>query len=783
MVWRGKQASIMADTETREIDIEGAIRAGKTTVCLWKEHEFARKYPGIAIILARWTEDAAHGLIRPLWNSICNQAGDKQSWNSMESCYDWPNGSRIYVLGLKSQDVTLRYSKFRGKTVARVYVDQAEELPRDVYLELAGRLSQPGYPHQITISPQAIEDTHWIAQEFPSNNPNSGRMYYPLSIYDNAHNLDASVIPALERLYPPSHPKHRTLIQGVRGMNVTGDPVYKGAFVRAIHEAPASYDPKLPLEMALDFGKHHPCVVFRQVSALGQVRFLGGILGQQLYLSDFLDLVIRYRSQWFPDPCEIRECCDPAGAADTSHGTHGAIKTLREHGINPKWQGDSNSPSVRLTMIERMAAQMRKRMADRQEGFVVAKNDQWLRISEQSTMIDRFLADGFEAGYVWDEHMVSVNNKQVRKPKKDGWYEHGMNCLSPDTPVWTNHGPVPIQSLVGTSGRVVSRDGSMLEYQDVRLTRRDAELVRVGFSDGSTVDCTPDHRFWTVQGWVQASELVGVPCYHGVCQAIANGNIPVWTSNPTEASGITGARVDTSSVTANGYTASSGWTRMGRSLRGCTSTTSTVIARTTASIISKCLDGLSICGSMLRRVYQNPSAEQRLMRVVRGIRRRTALSGTGSITDATWWRSGINRPFDAATSAESPTLAGMQSIEADHSAGQRADRRSAGPAASTMKHGSAPGAALSFDVSDITRRNAAAGCVLVTCVSVTAHGRSDVYCMDVPDAGMFAVGSGVLVHNCSEYLEVNFGSAFLPRKQRDVEQHSRMPQGKESWMV
>jgi hypothetical protein len=29
---------------------------------------------------------------------------------------------------------------------------------------------------------------------------------------------------------------------------------------------------------------------------------------------------------------------------------------------------------------------------------------------------------------VWDEHLVSVRNKQVRKPKKDGWYEHGQNC-------------------------------------------------------------------------------------------------------------------------------------------------------------------------------------------------------------------------------------------------------------------------------------------------------------------------------------------------------------------
>ena len=79
-------------------------------------------------------------------------------------------------------------------------------------------------------------------------------------------------------------------------------------------------------------------------------------------------------------------------------------------------------------MVERMAGQMRKRAADRGEAFVVSNSERWLRISEQSTLVDRFLSDGFEAGYVWDEHMVSVANKQVRKPKKDGWYEHGQNC-------------------------------------------------------------------------------------------------------------------------------------------------------------------------------------------------------------------------------------------------------------------------------------------------------------------------------------------------------------------
>jgi len=164
-------------------------------------------------------------------------------------------------------------------------------------------------------------------------------------------------------------------------------------------------------------------------SSLGQVRYLGGILGQQLYLDDFLELVLRYRAQWFPEPIAIKECCDPAGASDTSHGTSGAVKILREKGIRPVFQPDSNSPAVRLATVERIAAHMRRRAADRSEAFAInSDSERWLTISEKSTTPDRFLADGFEAGYVWDEHMVSVGNKQVRKPKKDGWYEHGQNC-------------------------------------------------------------------------------------------------------------------------------------------------------------------------------------------------------------------------------------------------------------------------------------------------------------------------------------------------------------------
>lgn len=428
MYWKGPIAAFLRD-ESPEIDLEGALSSGKTTACLWKVWNSLNEKPGIHWWIGRYGDGETQTKVRPAFEEVCQIAGSIPSWNAKELAYDFPNGSKCYAYGLKSPDALSRYSKMRGMGVAGIYNDQTEELPEDFSLELRLRLRQQGYPHQLIFSPNPPNVTHWLAQQFPTNNSIPGRKHYAVSIHDNAHNLPAALLQAALLAYPAEHAKHRSVILGLRGMNVTGEPVYKGAFMRSVHEVPCAFNRELALEMALDFGKHHPCVVFRQVSSLGQRRFLGGILGQQLYLDDFIGIAKKYRAEWFPDAVEIRECCDPAGAADTSHGTEGAVKALRKHGIHPRSVPDSNSPAIRLAMVERMAAAMRQRTADRAEAFAINNDpDRWLTISEQSTVPDRFLADGFEAGYVWDEHMVSVGNKQVRKPKKDGWYEHGQNC-------------------------------------------------------------------------------------------------------------------------------------------------------------------------------------------------------------------------------------------------------------------------------------------------------------------------------------------------------------------
>src|SRR5215470_13399506 len=83
MAWVGKHSDALLDP-TRELDVEGAVRAGKTTVCLWRELTAALDHPGIHILLARWTDSGLYGLILPLWRRICDQAGVALSWHPDE---------------------------------------------------------------------------------------------------------------------------------------------------------------------------------------------------------------------------------------------------------------------------------------------------------------------------------------------------------------------------------------------------------------------------------------------------------------------------------------------------------------------------------------------------------------------------------------------------------------------------------------------------------------------------------------------------------------------------
>lgn len=81
----------------------------------------------------------------------------------------------------------------------------------------------------------------------------------------------------------------------------------------------------------------------------------------------------------------------------------------------------------------------------------------------------------------------------------------GKYCFSPDTPIDTPSGPVLIRNI--KVGDVVF---SAIGESVVTGTSSNIspELCRITFTDGHTIDCTPDHPFLTSLGWVNAVDLL-----------------------------------------------------------------------------------------------------------------------------------------------------------------------------------------------------------------------------------------------------------------------------------
>lgn len=433
MVWRGKQSAAILDA-TRYLDLEGAIRSSKTTIGLWKVLNSCLDHDGIRWLVSRWIDDDVNALLKPLLRLMFEQAQIEAAYFAEEHRFELPNGSWIYLRGLRPSENQSRFSKFRGMTLAGVLVDQAEEIPEDFYLELKGRLSQPGYPHQMILTPNPPGEDHWLAREFPDTESGAPvkaqHKYIRLSLFDNAHNLDPGYVAQLQVDYPEGHPMRRRLIEGRRGLNVKGKPVYAGYFVRARHVDDLTINPDVPLVECIDFGHHHPCVVWLQFLPWGALSVLGGLMGEDLFIEDFAPLLVQQRAEWFPSIHSLQTVCDPAGSHQNSQGTRlSGVTVLRDHGLTPRWVDNSNMPEVRSAAIQAVAGYMRRRTVRGGEAFQVDRS-RWRIISAREARFSSFYVDGLEAGYVWDERVrSSASGKKIIVPMKDGYYEHGQNCL------------------------------------------------------------------------------------------------------------------------------------------------------------------------------------------------------------------------------------------------------------------------------------------------------------------------------------------------------------------
>ncbi len=417
----------MAD-KTGELDIEGARMSGKTWTISAKVWQSCMDNPGIWWLICRYSGTETDDQLRPVFLKICRMMGEAPKWNGDESCYEFENTSKVYAYGLKTQSKDQRFAKVRGSGFGGVWNDQSEELPEDIGTEIRALVRQPDVPHQLIFSPNPPNEEHFLVDQFPDDKDLEDRKYYSLSLHDNKHNLPPDTIRKLEAAYPPTHAKHKSLILGQRGPNVTGVPVYDGAFERGLHfTAPTEYDHASPLLESYDYGKHHPSWLVAQRTYFGGLTLLGGLIGKRLFLDDFLPLVDKFRSEWFGDKVQIKSCGDAMPGADEGVRVTNA-RMLSEAGIVLQWRENSNAPDVRESVIQIIGSMMRRRAGSVQAYRVNPDPERWKMASHTVVKQTKYFVDGLEGSFVWDENYVSVGNKTVRQPKFDQWLDGLQRC-------------------------------------------------------------------------------------------------------------------------------------------------------------------------------------------------------------------------------------------------------------------------------------------------------------------------------------------------------------------
>lgn len=127
-----------------------------------------------------------------------------------------------------------------------------------------------------------------------------------------------------------------------------------------------------------------------------------------------------------------------------------------------------------------------------------------------------------ETGQIENVLGFDVSGEQIKMAKKTGVkvspkITTSPMCLTGDTLVLTEKGCLPIEEISRLETPILVKSvNSNFEFVwnkmiGTQLTRKNTEIVRLTFDDGSTVKCTPDHRWLLSYGtYVEAKDLLNL---------------------------------------------------------------------------------------------------------------------------------------------------------------------------------------------------------------------------------------------------------------------------------
>jgi len=455
------------------IDLEGAVGSGKTTSPAWKLCWYLTDYPGIHTALCAWTDDML-GPPKSAWLEAVQEWGLELNWHGGQGeDYFEVVGyrSRVYIRSMRASEESMRTQKLAGLNLSILWIDQPEPVEEDIYRAyIPARLRQPGFPHEVWLTPNPLSEAHWLSQEFPTNPAKAKphHIYIKSRLRDNVAHVGEQFILDMELAHPPGTPTHARLISGDRAPIVKGKPIYgPKLFKRGHHVRDVKALTDHPIHDAWDFGQLHPACVFSQLTWWGQLRILGAVEGDDIFLEHFAPLVKEIRTEWFGEQATYQTTCDPAGTTGNAHGTElNGIKILNAHDIHPVTSFNLNRIEGISYAIETIGGFMAREIVEpvftwcgcaycenvyprahegtrlpfqlvvnegrilhgRKVPALVVHGRRHVKVSNTDSVGWPVLIQGFESGYVHDSR-VPRGESNLKRPLKDGEHDHTQRCV------------------------------------------------------------------------------------------------------------------------------------------------------------------------------------------------------------------------------------------------------------------------------------------------------------------------------------------------------------------
>lgn len=368
----------------------GGFGSGKTKAGIWECIDLSIRYPNNFGLICRKRSVDLRDTTQKMFMDECPKDLIKE-YIKTERRIVFINNSQIIFRGVDEEE------KRRGLNLGFFYIDEASEVSEEIFVMLQGRLRLERVPEHyglLTSNPPNID--HWIYKYFVEKQ-DKNYFLIKMSTYDNSF-LPADYVENLKRDYPESWVKR--YLEGEFGFAQKGTPVFKG-FSENMHVAELNYMPGKPVLRGWDFGFHRPACVFVQIDNDDRVCILREILGNNEYLMEFSEKVIKLSNYWFPN-ATFEDYCDPAGIQKTDKSAKTSIDILKDKGINPRFR--KLPVNAGITLIQKKISSL---IGDK-PGLLVNKQC-------------RILIEAFMGGYYYD------NEKD--EPYKDGFYEHLVDAL------------------------------------------------------------------------------------------------------------------------------------------------------------------------------------------------------------------------------------------------------------------------------------------------------------------------------------------------------------------